>query len=198
VFAEFERICKTRGAGGDVLEVGAVPAADTLLCLTALDGATSKVGINLDAPYRYIDFEILRADANALSCFPDESFDTVLCNAVLEHDKYFWKSVSEMHRVLRPGGLIAIGVPGFTTISLERQASRLARVMSKLGVPRTLLNAMDASTLTLRIHAIPEDYYRFSPKAVDGLLDGLHDREICTLMLPPRIIGVGVKPSVSP
>ncbi len=104
VFAEFERICAARGAGGDVLEVGAVPSQDSLLCLPALAGAKSKVGINLDGPSRYADFEILRADANALTCFADESFDTVLCNSVLEHDKHFWKSLSEMKRVTRPGG----------------------------------------------------------------------------------------------
>ena len=89
---------------------------------------------------------------------------------------------------------MVIGVPGFTTIPIERKASRLARVIHKLGAPRALLDAMDASTLTLRTHAFPEDYYRFSPQAVLGLLDGLLDTEICTLMLPPRIIGAGVKP----
>lgn len=90
---------------------------------------------------------------------------------------------------------MVIGVPGFTTIPIERKASRLARVMHKLGTPRILLDAMDASTLTLRIHGRPEDYYRFSPQAVSMFLDGLLDTEICTLMLPPRIIGAGVKPT---
>ena len=195
VFAEFERICAARGAGGDVLEVGAVPSQDSLLCLPALAGAKSKVGINLDGPSRYADFEILRADANALTCFADESFDTVLCNSVLEHDKHFWKSLSEMKRVTRPGGLIVIGVPEFTTLPFERKASRLASILSRLGVSRALLDAIDASTLTLRTHTFPSDYYRFSPQAVrDVFLDGLIETELHTLMLPPRIIGVGIKP----
>ena len=195
MFAEFERICTRRGAGGHVLEVGAVPSDDTLLCLPALAAAKSKLGINLEGPWRHRDFEILRADANELSCFTDESFDTVLCNSVLEHDKFFWKSMREMIRVTRPGGLIAIGVPGFNTLPVERTASRLARILNKFGVSQTTLDAMDASTLTLRTHNFPGDFYRFSPQAVtEVLLDGLLDKELHTLMLPPRIIVLGIKP----
>lgn len=36
--------------------------------------------------------------------FPDESFDVVLCNHVLEHVPDDRKAVSELFRVLRPGG----------------------------------------------------------------------------------------------
>jgi SAM-dependent methyltransferase len=199
LFAEFERICTRLGAGGHVLEVGAVPSEDTLLCLPALAGAKSKVGINLEGPCRHRDFEILRADVNALFCFPDESFDTVLCNSVLEHDKFFWKSVNEMNRVTRPGGLIVIGVPGFSKLPVERTASRLARMLRRLKVSQAALDAMDASTLTLRTHNFPGDFYRFSPQAVkEVLLDGLLDKELHTLMLPPRMIGVGVKPRRAP
>lgn len=195
IFAEFERICARRGAAGDVLEVGAVPSDDSLLCLKALAGAKSKVGVNLEGPAHFRDFEILRADANELSCFPGESFDTVLCNSVLEHDKYFWKSAGEMRRVTRPGGLIVFGVPGFITLPAERTASRLARLLSRLRITPSLLDPLDASTLTLRTHAFPGDYYRFSPQAVrEVLLDGLEDTGLHTLMVPPRIIGVGVKP----
>jgi len=194
VFAEFDRVCALRAAGGDVLEVGAVPSADTLLCLPAIARAKSKVGINLNGPSRYADFEILRGDANALSCFADESFDTVLCNSVLEHDRCFWLSLSEMNRVTRPGGLIVIGVPGFATLPIERRASRLARLLRRLGVAHALLDPAEASTLTLRTHAFPGDYYRFSPQAVrEVFLEGLLDTELHTLMLPPRIIGSGVK-----
>lgn len=182
-----------------MLEVGAVPSDDSLLCLAALAGAKSKVGINLDGPCRYRDFEILRADANALSCFPAESFDTVLCNSVLEHDKWFWKSVGEINRVTRPGGVIVIGVPGFITLPMERKASRMARMLKWVRISRAARDVMDASTLTLRVHAFPGDYYRFSPQAItEVLLDGLIDTEVHTLLVPPRIIGAGVKPRELP
>lgn len=177
-----------------MLEVGAVPAEDTLLCLPALERATTKTGINLDGPHRFRDFDILRADANRMSCFSDDSFDTVLCNSVLEHDKHFWLSVGEMHRVTRPGGLIAIGVPGFATLTLERKALRLARILDRLQLPRALVDALEASTLTLQIHSFPGDYYRFSEQAVrEVFLDGLRDTEVRTLLAPPRIVCAGVK-----
>ncbi len=42
---------------------------------------------------------------------PDDSFDWVVCNSMLEHDLYFWKSLSEMKRLLRVGGILIIGTP---------------------------------------------------------------------------------------
>jgi hypothetical protein len=90
-----------------VLKVGAVPAEDTLLCLPALAGSKTRIGINLDGPHRYRDFDILRADANRMSCFSDECLDTVLCNSVLEHDKHFWLNTGP-----QPGcGPASPGVP---------------------------------------------------------------------------------------
>jgi SAM-dependent methyltransferase len=196
IFAEFQRLCASRKSGGDVLEVGAVPAEDTLLCLPALAGAKTKIGINLDGPHRYRDFDILRADANRMSCFSDESFDTVLCNSVLEHDKHFWMSVAEIHRVTRPGGLIVIGVPGFAGIPRGRKTSRLMRILYRLQLPGAMVASLEASTLTLQPHFFPGDYYRFTEQVVkEVFLDGSLNIEVRTLMLPPRIIGAGIKPA---
>jgi SAM-dependent methyltransferase len=43
--------------------------------------------------------------------FPDSSFDTILCNAVLEHVEKIDAVVGELARVLRPGGHAVIAVP---------------------------------------------------------------------------------------
>lgn len=43
--------------------------------------------------------------------FADESFDIVLSNHVLEHVAQDVQGFAELHRVLRPGGLLIIGVP---------------------------------------------------------------------------------------
>jgi SAM-dependent methyltransferase len=43
--------------------------------------------------------------------FPDASFDIVVCTAVLEHVQWPQKAVHELGRVLRPGGLILVGLP---------------------------------------------------------------------------------------
>ena len=56
----------------------------------------------------------LAAPAELTSWFRGENgFDAVVCNAMLEHDKHFWKTIEEIHRVSRPGAIIAIGVPGY-------------------------------------------------------------------------------------
>lgn len=193
VYQEFNRICRKRRAGGDVLEVGAVPHAGSLLNLDALTDASSKLGINLDGPHRYGDFEILRVNANDMGCFPDARFDTVLCNAVLEHDPYFWKTVSEVRRVTKPGGLVVVGVPGYCKLPFEKPYRYLMRRIP--GVHR-YLNALVTSTLTQYIHLAPGDYYRFSKDAVrDVLLEGMIDVEVGSVLMPPRIIGSGRKPT---
>lgn len=43
--------------------------------------------------------------------FADKTLDAITCIAVLEHVKNPFKAVSEMHRVLKPGGLCLIYVP---------------------------------------------------------------------------------------
>lgn len=52
------------------------------------------------------------ADATGLP-FADESFDKVICSEVLEHIPDYRKVISEIHRVLRTGGIAAISVPRF-------------------------------------------------------------------------------------
>jgi SAM-dependent methyltransferase len=57
---------------------------------------------------------VQQGDIHALP-FPDASFDAVICSSVLYHQ---WVSdvegaVQEMHRVLRPGGVLLINVPAF-------------------------------------------------------------------------------------
>ncbi|MEK6541818.1 MAG: methyltransferase domain-containing protein [Pseudomonadota bacterium] len=43
--------------------------------------------------------------------FADATFDTILCNAVLEHVKHPEAVVAELARVLRPGGHVILAVP---------------------------------------------------------------------------------------
>ena len=43
--------------------------------------------------------------------FADATFDIILCNHVLEHIPEDTQALSELRRVLRPGGLMLIGVP---------------------------------------------------------------------------------------
>jgi len=191
IFHAFDEICRVRRVGGAVLEIGATPDASTLLNLPALAGAAERVGVNLAAPARFGGFDILQADANDLALFPDRRFDTVLCNAVLEHDPFFWKTLAEIRRVTRPGGWVVIGTPGYAQLPWE---NRLRRFLGKWawlsGRPDGW--PMQHATLTLGVHNFPGDYYRFSEQAYrDVFFAGLAEVAIRTVLVPPRIIGVG-------
>ena len=195
IFAAFDRICGEAGIDGPVLEVGAVPGPESLLCLPALARAPLRVGINLDGPGRADGAAILGGDANHMGMFGDATFVAVLCNSVLEHDRSFWLTLAEIRRVAKPGALVAIGVPGYAAPppsrwrmvgrALEHAAGSNARLSRRIG-------SWLAGTPTLGIHNYPGDYYRFSAQAMtEVLLAGYRQVRVQTIMQPPRIIGWG-------
>jgi 2-polyprenyl-6-hydroxyphenyl methylase/3-demethylubiquinone-9 3-methyltransferase len=65
---------------------------------------------------------LCRADAECLP-FPDASFDCVVCLGVFEYLSTYDRSLAEIHRVLRPGGVAIISLP--TRVSLDRISSSL-------------------------------------------------------------------------
>ncbi|MCF8108198.1 MAG: class I SAM-dependent methyltransferase [Desulfohalobiaceae bacterium] len=195
VYKEFEEICLERSIDGSVLEVGAIPSSKSLLCMKSLENATEKVGINLNGPHEFKDLKIHKGNANSMDCFEDEGFDVVLCNALLEHDKYFWKTIGEIKRVTRPGGLIVIGTPGYKYFKAEKAKSFLRRIpLIRYLRSNQYLNLFFTATITFHIHDAPGDYYRFSPQTFkDVFFEDMDDVEVRSIMLPPRVIGVGTK-----
>lgn len=195
VYQEFEKICSARTINGSVLEIGAVPSEKSLLFMKPLENATEKTGINLAGPHVYKDVRIDKVNANSMDCYEDEKFDVVLCNAMLEHDKYFWKTIAEIKRVTKPGGLIVIGTPGFKYFKLENVKSFLRKApLIRLLKSNQYLNMFFTATITFQIHDAPGDYYRFSPQAFrEVFFEDMDDVEVYSVMLPPRIIGVGTK-----
>jgi len=194
VFLSFEAICRSHPLRGDVLEIGATPDDSSLLNLPALAAASTKIGINKAGASRHKDFSILEADANAMTCFSSRSFDAVLCNAVLEHDSLFWKTLAEIRRVTRSGGLVVIGVPGYRQLPFERTVrSTLARFPRSSRRPDGW--ALQHATLTLGVHNFPGDYYRFSEQAVrEVFFEGMREVVVRSVLVPPRIIGSGIQP----
>jgi len=53
---------------------------------------------------------VLRGDATRLP-FPDNTFDSVVTSEVLEHIQNDVVAISELHRVLKPGGTLGVTVP---------------------------------------------------------------------------------------
>jgi SAM-dependent methyltransferase len=90
--------------------------------------------------------ECVVGNSNQLSSFAEGEFDCVMSCSVLEHDKFFWRSVAEIRRVLAPNGLFVVGVPIYMTL------------------PTDVKN----TTLTFRRHGLAynADFYRFSEQCV--------------------------------
>jgi SAM-dependent methyltransferase len=199
VYRVFEEVCSQATIHGAVLEVGAVPGPDSLLTLPCLSTLPSRVGLNLDgaAGGECVGYQIVKGNANKMTDFADGEFSAVLCNATLEHDQYFWKTLAEIHRVTRPGGFIAIGVPGYAGMGPEGWAPRnpLIGRLIRLLAHGSYSEVIRASTLTLGVHNYPGDFYRFSEQAVrEVFMDGLVDVSVRLVLNPPRIIGWGRKP----
>ena len=155
-----------------VLEVGGVMGPKSLLDHPQVAFA-ERVVLNLAPVREHPGIEVVLGNANDMP-FEDESFDLIMTSATLEHDKHFWLSLGEMKRVLRPGGLLIISVPGYVK-DPERDRGRWTR--------------------TYRVH-FAFDYYRFSEQAVrEVFFDGMERVQVDPILRPPRIVGHGYKPA---
>jgi len=93
-----------------------------------VDREVNAIGIDLStedlkiAKSRIKDFTV--TDTNKSSCafgvgdiqslpFKDNAYDAVICSEVLEHLESLDNAVSEIVRVLKPGGVLAVSVPRF-------------------------------------------------------------------------------------
>jgi SAM-dependent methyltransferase len=158
-----------------VLEVGGVVGKKSLLDAPVL-AAAERVVLNMAFVRDAEGIHNVRGNANDMP-FEDESFDLVMTISTLEHDKFFWRSLAEMKRVLQPGGLLIIGVPGYVK-DPERDRGRWTR--------------------TYKVH-YRFDYYRFSEQAVEEVFfDGMERVGVRSLLIPPRIVGYGYKPTSVP
>jgi SAM-dependent methyltransferase len=154
-----------------VLEVGGVLGHKSLLDSPQV-ALAERVVLNLAPVGEAADIETVLGNANDMP-FEDESFDLIMSSATLEHDKHFWLSLGEMKRVLKPGGLLIISVPGYVK-DPERDRGRWTR--------------------TYRVH-FAFDYYRFSEQAVREVFFAGMDRvRVDPILRPPRIVGHGYKP----
>jgi methionine biosynthesis protein MetW len=103
-----------------LLDVGCWDGTGTLKRGEAF-AATRLMGIEVferaaaGAARRGIEVARLDLEADRFP-WPDESVDVVVCNQVLEHLKNIWLAMSEMHRVLRPGGRAILSVPNLGSL----------------------------------------------------------------------------------
>jgi SAM-dependent methyltransferase len=154
-----------------VLEVGGYVNEKSLLRFKLLRRA-DRWCINLVEQPEGTGIKHVVGSSNDMHMFKDNSFDLVMSCAVHEHDQKFWFSIAEMHRVLRPGGLLVVCVPGF-----DKRPDDDGQF-----------------TKTFHVH-YRFDYYRFSRRAMrEVFLEGFDRVKVVSVLDPPRIIGHGFKP----
>jgi SAM-dependent methyltransferase len=171
---------------GPFLELGAGNKEDAILSGSYFLGKPQRIATNL-SDKEVVDepdderIHFVQCNSNNMrDAFADGQFGTVLSNAMIEHDKYFWRSLDEMKRVLAPGGILAIGAPGY--------------IPSKNLKEGLLLDKLKKATVTYDVHSAP-DYWRFSRMAFKEVIcEGLDILETLTFGQVPILVAVARKP----
>lgn len=97
----------------DVLEILDVGSLDT----SGNDYNYKSIFNNSNWTYTGLDFEegdnvdIVVSDIYNWFEVSDNSYDIVVCGQLFEHLRFFWLTMAEIERVLRPGGLCCIIAP---------------------------------------------------------------------------------------
>jgi SAM-dependent methyltransferase len=126
-------VTETFALPGPVVEIGSylVPGQEGLANLRELFPGRDYLGVDL-RPGPGVDRV---ADVEALP-LPDASVGTVVAMNTFEHVRRFWRGFAEVHRVLRPDGVLLVSCPFY-----------------------------------FHIHGFPSDYWRFTPQALEVLLE---------------------------
>jgi len=113
--AAVETILASTPKSGRILDAGAEFYSNVLPALF-LHGYRALYGINLSfsdearrGPIRYLPGDLTRTP------FPDAHFDAVTCLSVIEHGVPLEAYFREMHRLLRPGGLLITSTDYYPT-----------------------------------------------------------------------------------
>jgi SAM-dependent methyltransferase len=94
--------------------------------LSALDRSWERHGLELSsfAAGHARQFAEVRPARLEDCAYPDDFFDVVLCHHVIEHVPDPVVAIGQIHRVLRPSGILILGTPDFDSGAARRWGSR--------------------------------------------------------------------------
>jgi SAM-dependent methyltransferase len=162
---------------GHYLSIGDSKGSEAILNVPYIRENKDRIvasGINIqpEACGQWEHMHIYECNAHKIH-IGDATQDVVLCCMMLEHDPQFWKTLSEVRRVLKPGGIFLLTVPVYVK---ER--------------PGFVLNP--ESAICYRVHG--KDYYRYSLDSIaEVLMEGFVDKHLVLYQDPPRALCYGTK-----
>ncbi|MDO9575955.1 MAG: class I SAM-dependent methyltransferase [bacterium] len=121
IHKDFCQLLEHTPEGTNLLDVGCAEGTKALRYAEILSVPRENVyGIEIQEKYIKIASGKLNISIMDLEkgCFPfaGETFDVVTCNQIFEHLKNIFLPLSEMERVLRTGGHLAIGIPNLAAL----------------------------------------------------------------------------------
>jgi SAM-dependent methyltransferase len=163
------------------LEIG-YGAGAVLLAIAA--NVDELHGIDLDADAAMVEALLLERESHSKLVrgsvyelpYDSSEFDLVVCFSVFEHLQEYGRGLSEVARVLKPGGRLLLGMPA---VNLVMEAGFLAIGFKGIGdhhvtTPRTVARAFDQVGLRVlqeaRLRPIPgfSVYFNWLLEKVDG------------------------------
>jgi len=196
LLARMDLLERHSGAGADTfIDVGCGEGREleeahrrgwTVLGIDIADSRLEQVKSN--ASIRFIKTELQGA------YLPDESYDMVYVNSVLEHVVDPRGYLDEVHRITRQGGVLYLGVPNEDSL-FTRTKDSLGRWMNR------------GQTIRIRPFIDPYHVNGFTPRSVRALLQGVGFQIVClktcgglaeVLKYPPLSKGFGVNLALLP
>lgn len=100
--------------------------------------------------------------------FSDETFDVVWCRHVIEHSVFPYFTMAEMFRILKPGGVFYMEVPGVGTgckhETNPNHYSVLTKEMWISLMQRVGYRAIRPNEISFRVAVGPDVYYVFDSR----------------------------------
>lgn len=118
-----------------------------------VDGSDAMIASALrESAARAPGFSFRRIGTLACLDLPDAAFDGALCSSVIEYVEEPGKALSELYRVLKPGGILILSVPNrLSPIRAgQRSARKAARIFGRDPFPYLGVSINDYSRRTLK------------------------------------------------
>lgn len=117
-------------------------------------------------------FEIIEKDMSFMN-LEDATFDLVWCRHVMEHSLFPFFTLSEMNRILKPGGVLYMEVPAPDTAGRHEENrnhySVLTQRMWKVLLARSGFDPISSNDINFNMPLGPDTYYAFdTPKASEA------------------------------